>query len=82
MALGTLLLYSLFMFAAPLGTFFSISHGLLDSYITPALGQEFVTRNRLSLAGGLSVIAVNIVLGAFIVAAWREPVAPKNHKED
>lgn len=74
----TLLLFSLLMVAVPLATFYSALHGRLDGLLQPLLGPQALADSRLPVAGGLAVLAVNVVLAAFVAAAWLEaPPPPK-----
>lgn len=80
--LTKLVVFSLLMVALPLGTFFSANQGAWDALLRPLVGSQVLEANRLLLAGGLAVAAVNLVLVSFVVSAWREKLPPSNHKED
>lgn len=83
MALGTLVLFSLLMVVLPLSTFFSTWKGRWDGVLQPVLGQQLLEDNRLAVAGVLGVLGVNLVLAAFVAAAWLErPPPAENHKEE
>lgn len=85
MGLGTVAVFSVLLAAIPLSTFFAILHGKADGLLSTVLGQPQVTDStRLILAGAIGVVLVNLVVAAFLVAAWREPVAPRTEraKED
>lgn len=80
---STLLLFSLLMITVPLVTFYSALHGRLDPLLQPLLGPHLLADSRLTVAGGLGVLAVNAVLAAFLLAAWREaPPPPKAAKQE
>lgn len=84
MAAGTVLLFSLLMFALPLGTFFSAWNGRLDPLLAPLLGHALLDDSRLTVAAVLAILAVNGVLAAFVTAAWLEappPPKPESKRE-
>ena len=73
MGVGTVAIFSILLIAIPLGTFFAVLHGTIDSYI----GLDTLSdSNRLIFAGIIGVVSVNLVVAAFLIAAWREPVPP------
>jgi hypothetical protein len=76
MAFGTVLLFSLLMVACPLGIYFSAAQGRLDSLLSALLGSQLLENNRTVVAGVCSVLAVNAVLLAFVVAAFLESPPP------
>lgn len=80
--LAKLLFFSLLIVVAPLGTFFSAAQGSWDAVLGVLVGQQALEANRLLLAGGLAVAAVNLVLVLFLVAAWQERPPPTNSKKE
>lgn len=79
MGVGTVAVFSVLLAAIPLSAFFATINGKLDAIIAPLLGQTLLTdSNRLILAGIIGVLLVNLVVAAFLVAAWREPVPPSS----
>ena len=77
MGVGTVAVFSVLLAAIPLSAFFATINGKLDATLAPLLGQTLITdSNRLILAGIIGVVSVNLVVAAFLVAAWREPVPP------
>lgn len=84
MGVGTVAVFSVLLAAIPLSTFFATINGKLDATLAPILGHTQITdSNRLILAGIIGVVSVNLVVAAFLVAAWREPVSPPQRpKED
>ena len=76
MGVGTVLVYSILLAVIPLSAFFAVTQGLLDSVFAALLGTALTTSTRLVLAGVTGVVCVNLVVAAFLVSAWREPVPP------
>ena len=74
MGVGTVAIFSVLLAAIPLTTFFGVLHGRADILLATLLGQSQVSDSaRLAFAGIIGVVSVNLVVAAFIVAAWREP---------
>jgi len=84
MGVGTVAVFSVLLAAIPLSAFFATINGKLDATLGSILGPDQITdSNRLTLAGIIGVVSVNLVLAAFLVAVWREPVPPpEREKED
>ncbi len=79
MGVGTVAVFSVLLAAIPLSAFFATINGKLDATLAPFLGQTQITdSNRLILAGIIGVVSVNLIVAAFLVAAWREPVPPSS----
>jgi VMA21-like domain len=79
MGVGTVAVFSVLLAAIPLSAFFATINGNLDATLAPLLGPTQNTdSNRLIFAGIIGVISVNLVVAAFLVAAWREPVPPSS----
>lgn len=77
MGLRILLLFSLLLAAIPLLTLFAGAQGTLDPVFVALIGPQLLTEsNRLLLSGVAAVAAVNVVLIAFLITAWKEPTPP------
>lgn len=75
--------FAVLMVAFPLGTLLSVQHGRLDSLLQPLVGAEVLQGNRTVVAGALAVVAVQLTLALFVVAAWAErPPPPKETKRE
>ena len=66
-------IFAVLLAAIPLSSFFAVLHGKADGLFATLLGQEQITENtRLVFAAITGVILVNLVVAAFLIAAWRE----------
>lgn len=75
MGVATVTVFSLLLAAIPLSAFFAATQGWLDPAYAALLGGQAITKSsRLILAGLTGVVFVNLVVAAFLVAAWLEPV--------
>ena len=74
MGVGTVVVFSVLLAVIPLSAFFAVTQGRLDSVFAALLGTALNTSTRLVLAGVTGVACVNLVVAAFLVSAWREPV--------
>ncbi len=81
MGLATLAVFSFLLAAIPLSTFFAVLHGWGDPLLA-ALSLSLTDTTRLVAAGVTGVVAVNLVLAAFVVAAWVEPAPPPPRAKD
>ena len=66
----------------PLGTLYTAKEGAWDGLLRPLVGPQYLEANRLLLAGGLAVAAVNLVVALFLVSAWQEKLPPSNHRKE
>lgn len=83
MRLVALPVFAVLMVVFPLGTLLSVQQGRLDSLLQPLVGATVLEGNRTVVAGALGVLAVQLTLALFVVAAWAErPPPPKEAKRD
>jgi hypothetical protein len=82
MVLVTLFSYSLLMVALPLSAFFAASSGSLDVLLEVIVGPDPTQGARLSFAGVLGVICVNLVVAGYVVQAWREQPPTEKKKTE
>jgi hypothetical protein len=74
MSVGTLTVFSILLALAPLTLLFAGKQGSLDNFFTVFINNPAtIEQNRTLFSAIAAVAAVNIVLIAFLVAAWREP---------
>ncbi len=82
MGLATVAVFSILLAAIPLSTFFAVLHGRADALLA-ATSLPLTDSTRLVAAGVTGVVAVNLVVAAFLVAAFAEPTpAPQRAKKD
>ena len=78
MGVATVAVFSLLLAVIPLSVFHAATQGRLDAVYEAILGAQPITpSSRLILAGVTGVVFVNLVVAAFLVAAWLEP-APRD----
>lgn len=74
MSVLTLTAFSVLLALAPLTLLFAGKQGSLDNFFTVFINNPaIIEQNRALFSAIAAVAAVNIVLIAFLVAAWREP---------
>ena len=77
MGVATVATFSVLLAAIPLAAFYAAAHGALDPAFRALLGSAAsVDANRPVLSGVAAVVCVNLVVAAFLVAAWMEPAHP------
>jgi hypothetical protein len=82
MGVGTVAIFSVLLAAIPLSAFFATINGKLDATLAVFLGQPQISDNtRLVSSAIIGVVLVNLVVAAFLVAAWREPVPPSSSQQ-
>ena len=81
MGLGVVAVFSVLLVAIPLSSFFAILHGRFDEPIATLLGQSPLNdTSRLVFAGLAGVVSVNLIVAAFLIAAWSESVPPQEER--
>ncbi len=73
--LEKLLLASLALAVVPLSLLYGVLHGKFDTLLHTLTGADMEVWRSI-LAGIVAVLGVNMVVGGFIVMAFREPVPP------
>jgi hypothetical protein len=79
MGSAIVLLFSILIAVIPLSALFFITKGYLDIPISSYTGLELTDSQRLIFGGIAGVASVNLLLAAFVWAAWREPISEDKH---
>lgn len=81
MAALNLLVHTVLMFALPIGSFFYVRSGALDTLLLHFSSPTPQSRNV--AAGVVAVVVVQFVIVSFLIAAWQEaPPAKVSGKQD
>lgn len=85
MGLGTFSFFSALLAVVPIAAFFAVKAGRFDTVLVAVLGEDNVTDSgRLVASGVIGVICVQVLVGLFLITAWREapPPPPSRSKKE